>query len=68
MRHFLSFAKLFATVRPDRRKRPPVVGSAPALQMQEAVNSGQSSQTFPFGVSDLFLGRFGQLKAVKVWI
>ena len=25
-----------------------------------AVNSGQSAQSFPFGVSDLFLGRVGQ--------
>ena len=32
-----------------------------------AVNSGQRSQNFPFGVSDLFLGRVGQLKAVEVW-
>ena len=32
-----------------------------------AVNSGQRSQRFPFGVSDLFLGRVGRLKAVKVW-
>ena len=32
-----------------------------------AVNSGQRSQCFPFGVSDLFLGRVGQLKSVKVW-
>ena len=30
-----------------------------------AVNSGQRSQSFPLGVSDLFLGRVGQLKAVK---
>ena len=32
-----------------------------------AVNSGQRSQSFPFGVSDIFLGRVGQLKAVEVW-
>ena len=32
-----------------------------------AVNSGQRSQSFPIGVSNLFLGRIGQLKAVKVW-
>ena len=32
-----------------------------------AVNSGQRSQSFPFVVSDLFLGRLGQLKAVEVW-
>ena len=32
-----------------------------------AVNSGQRSQRFPFDVSDLFLGRVGQLKAVEVW-
>ena len=30
-----------------------------------AVNSGRRSPSFPFGVSDLFLGRVGQLKAVK---
>ena len=32
-----------------------------------AVNSGQRSQSFPFGVSGLFLGRVGQLTAVEVW-
>ena len=32
-----------------------------------AVTSSQRSQRFPFGVSGLFLGRVGQLKAVKVW-
>ena len=32
-----------------------------------AVSGGQRSQRFPFGVSDLFLGRAGQLKAVEVW-
>ena len=32
-----------------------------------ALNSGQRSQRFPFGVSDLFLGRVGQLNAVEVW-
>ena len=30
-----------------------------------AVNSGQRSQNVPFGVSDIFLGRVGQLKAVE---
>ena len=30
-----------------------------------AVNSGQRSQSFPFSVSDLFLGRVGQLEAVE---
>ena len=30
-RDFLPFAKLFATVRPGRRTRPPLVGYAPAL-------------------------------------
>ena len=30
-----------------------------------AVNNGQRSQSFPFGISDLFLGRIGQLKAVE---
>ena len=32
-----------------------------------AVNSGQLSRSFRFGVSDLFLGRVGQLIALKVW-
>ena len=32
-----------------------------------AVTSGERSQNFPFAVSDLFLGRVGQLKAVEVW-
>ena len=32
-----------------------------------AVNSGQPSQSFSFGVFDLFLGRVGQLKAVDFW-
>ena len=32
-----------------------------------AVRSDQRSQTFPFGVSGLFLRRVGQLKAVKFW-
>ena len=32
-----------------------------------AVNNGQRSQNFPLGVSDLFLGRVGQLKAVEFW-
>ena len=31
-----------------------------------AVNSGQRSQNFPFSVSDLFLGRAGQLNVVEV--
>ena len=31
------------------------------------VHSSQRSQSFPFGVSDLILGRVGQLKAVEVW-
>ena len=38
MRHLLPFAKLFATVRSVRRTRPPLVGSAPALRMQELRN------------------------------
>ena len=38
MRHFLPFAKLFATMRPGRRTRPPLVGSAPAQRMQEPRN------------------------------
>ena len=32
-----------------------------------AVNSGQHSQSFSFGVSDLFFGRVGRLEAVEVW-
>ena len=31
------------------------------------VNSGRRSQSFPLGVSDLFFGRVGQLKAVEIW-
>ena len=38
MKYFMPFAKLFATVRPGRRTRPPLDGSAPALQMQEPRN------------------------------
>ena len=38
MRHFQLVAKLFPTMRPGRRTRPPLVGSAPALQMQEPRN------------------------------
>ena len=38
VRHFLPFAKLFATVRPGRRTRPPLVGFAPALRLQEPRN------------------------------
>ena len=37
------------------------------LRRGRAVNSGQRSQSFPLGVSDAFLGRVGQLKAVEVW-
>ena len=33
-RDFLPFTKLYATVRPGRRTRPPLVGSAPALRMK----------------------------------
>ena len=36
VRHLLPFAKLFATVKQGRRTRPPLVGSAPALRMQES--------------------------------
>ena len=32
-----------------------------------ALSSGQHSQRFPFGFSDLFLGRVRQQKAVKFW-
>ena len=32
-----------------------------------AVSSGQRSQSFPFGVSDLSPGHVGQLKAAEVW-
>ena len=38
VRHFLPFAKLFATMRPGRRTWLPLVGSAPALRMQEPRN------------------------------
>ena len=38
MRHFLPFAKLFPTVRSCRHTRPPLVGSAPALRLQEPRN------------------------------
>ena len=34
---------------------------------RRAVNIGQRSQSFSFGVSDLFLGRVGQLKPVEIW-
>ena len=37
-KHFLPFAKLFATVRPGRRNPPPLVGSAPALRLKEPRN------------------------------
>ena len=43
MRHFLPFAELFATVRLGRRTRPPLVGSAPALQMQESRNLARAT-------------------------
>ena len=38
VRHFLPFAKLFVTIRLGRRTRPPLVGSAPAMRMQEPRN------------------------------
>ena len=38
VRHFLLFAKLFATVRPGRLTRPPLVSSAPSLRVQEPRN------------------------------
>ena len=38
VRHFLPFAKQFATVRPGRCTRPPLVVSTPALRMQEPRN------------------------------
>ena len=38
VQHFLPFVKLFATVRPGRRTRPALVGSTPALRMQEPRN------------------------------
>ena len=68
MRHFLPCAKLFATMRPGRTW-PPLIDSAPALQMQEpkknlvraaAEPCGQHSQRVSFSVSDLFLARVGQ--------
>ena len=37
------------------------------LRRGRAVSIGQRSQSSPFGVSDLFLGRVGQLKAVEFW-
>ena len=36
-------------------------------RLGRAVNSGQRSQSFPFGVSNLFLGRVDQLNTVEVW-
>ena len=75
VRYLLPFPKIFATVRPGRRTRPHLVGSAPALRMKSPrslvrrdreVESDQRSQRFPFGVSNLFLGRAGQLNAVEV--
>ena len=41
VRHFLPFAKQFAKVRTGRRIRPPLVGSALALRMQEPKDIGQ---------------------------
>ena len=38
VRHSLLFAKLFTTMRPGRRTRPPLVCSVHALQMQESRN------------------------------
>ena len=78
VRYFLPFAKLFATVRPGRRTRPLVVGSAQVCIANArtkksrprrgwAVNSGQRSQRFPFGVSGLYHGRVGQLNFVEFW-
>ena len=32
-----------------------------------ADSSGQRSHRLPYGVSDLFLGRVGQQKAVNIW-
>ena len=77
VRQFLSFAKKFATVRPCRRTRPPFVGSALALRMKEPRNlvraatgpltAATARKKFSFGGLDLFFGRAGRLKAVKVW-
>ena len=39
----------------------------PCPRRDRAINSGQRSQSFPFGVSDLFLGLVGELKTVEVW-
>ena len=38
VRHALPFTKLFVAVRPGRRTRPPLVGSAPAKRPQEPGN------------------------------
>ena len=60
-----------------RRTHPPLVGSAPALRTQEPRNlvraaaepltAASARKASTFIVSDLFLGRVGQLKAVEFY-
>ena len=45
--HFLPFAQLFATMRPGRCTRPPLVGSAPAMLVQKPRNLVRAA-TGPF--------------------
>ena len=69
VRQFLPFAKLFATVTPGRRIRLPLVGSAPALRVQEPINivraatgpitAASARKGYPSDVTGLFLGRAG---------
>ena len=51
VRHFLPFAKLFATVRLGRRTWPPLVGSTPALRMQEPRNLVSAAAGSPAAAS-----------------
>ena len=43
VRHILPFAKHLAAVRPARRTRHPLIGSAPALRMEEPRNLVRAS-------------------------
>ena len=77
--HFLTFAKQFANMRPDRLTRLPLVGSPLALRMQELINiffvsvatgpltAASAHKRSSFGVFDQIFGRAGRLKPVKVW-
>ena len=56
-----SLSRFFTSTANSRAKK-----SRP--RRDRAVNSGQRSQRFPFGVADLFLKRDGRQKAVKVGI